>query len=164
MIDFDLRDTLQAVLDTGRAEGERNGVGLVARMQKGVPTALSGDEHRLRRSLHLLLGHAVATAGESEGDVDLKISADVLSEDEAVLHFEVRDASPALIPEDGSVPSFATLSADGNANLALWTHTAKCFAEELGVRSDPNEGNVYWFRVGVLLRSALSPQESSDEH
>lgn len=158
MIDFDLRDTLQAVLDTGRAEGAESGVGLRARLDPGVPTALSGDEHHLRLCLHLLLGHAVGSA--TDGEVELEISADVLSEDEAVLHFELRDGAPALIPDDGSVPAFATLTRDGgDPDLALWTHTAKQIAEELGVRSDPNEGNVYWFRVGVLLRPAQHPQE-----
>ena len=147
MIDFDLRDTLHAALEAGLADASAGAGALSVSLSPDVPVALTGDERALRRSLKLLLSHALRSGG-----AELTIYADGFEPDLSVLSFEVRDRAPREL-RSAEVPDFGSLSASSDdADLVLWAHSTKLFAEELGVHADPEGGNLYWFRVGVVVR------------
>lgn len=148
MIDFDLRNTLEEALVEGVSLAREHDLHLEAKVDPSVPTQLTGDERSVRRALKLVVAHALRS-----GSAELSVYADSLDPEFTVLSFEVHDAAQPLESQKTiGVPDFGSLSGDADSDLVLWAHSTKLFAEELGVLSDPEGGNVYWFRVAMGVR------------
>lgn len=147
MIDFDLRSTLKEALEEGVELARERDLHLETKVDPSVPTQLTGDERSVRRALKLIVAHALRS-----GSAELSVYADSLDPELSVLSFEVHDAAAPMARQGAGVPDFGSLSADADSDLVLWAHSTKLFAEELGVLSDPEGGNVYWFRVAMGVR------------
>jgi len=145
MIDFDLRQTMKAVLAQGRDEARCKDLTLKAFIEPEVPRGLSGNEACLRRSLHLLVGHAVGST--DHGEITASVRLLHRMDDEVAVRFEVADTAPCLLVEGSETvfPGLQDARDPADVDLALWQQLVQLFADELGVSSGPDEGNTFWF-------------------
>jgi CheY-like chemotaxis protein len=154
MIEFDPRDTLKAVVEQGRQEGGSAGVEVTSWVDPSVPNGLVGDESRLRKALHLLVGHAVAST--EKGTVHARVRVDQSTPEGVRIRFEVTDRAPGLLARgDSGFPVTGELTRQGKVDLALWKQMVQLLAEELGVKSRVAGGNTIWFTVDFAVRGGV---------
>ncbi len=150
MMDFDPTETLQAVTAEAHREAEARGVHVTLLSDAELPTALVGDEGRLRRALQLLIANAVNVT--QRGTVSVAARVTSLVRDRVVVSFEVTDGGAGLLSEDGGAfPIAGDISRGENVDLALWKQTMHLLADEVGVRSGMKVGNTIWFTVEFLV-------------
>lgn len=162
MIDFDPRETLNAVVRQGRMEAAQRDIEVVSWMDPELPSGLLGDEARLRRALHLLVGHAVnATVA---GTVGISIRIESRTADTARLVFEVTDSAPGLIADpDAGFPIAGDITREEHVDLALWRQMVQLLADELGVKSGVESGNAIWFTVEFEVTGSAATPKSAGE-
>jgi len=161
MIAFDPRDTLAAVVTQGRHDAGEQDVDVGCWIGPDVPTLLVGDEERLRRALHLLVGHAVAATRRGKVSVGARLES--REGDQVRLRFEVSDGGPGLVSgrRTDRVGARAVPAADGHMDLVLWKQVVQHLAEELGVKSGVESGNTIWFSVAFAARPQDKPARAT---
>ena len=97
IMDFCVRDTLEAALKTLAIRADEKGLELLCDISPEVPEALRGDSGRLRQIVLNLVGNAIKFT--ERGEVALKVRVDARDGLYHVLHFEVADTGIG-IPED----------------------------------------------------------------
>jgi two-component system CheB/CheR fusion protein len=147
MIAFDLQETLDSVTSEAYLEADPKGVEISCRVDANVMTRLVGDAYRLRRSLQLLLSHAVDVS--PSGTVKLWVKSDSLGADRQSLRFEVRDSQRRtdLSLEEGAVVPLD----DETSDLFLWFQLTRLMTGDLGIHCSLEHGNTCWFTVGYDL-------------
>lgn len=96
-VPFNLTDTVDETLKMLAVLAHRKGIELAGRIRRDVPVALLGDPSRLRQVVVNLVGNAVKYT--ERGEVALDVALKEATENEAVLHFQVRDTGVG-IPKD----------------------------------------------------------------
>ena len=157
MIEFDPRDTLATVVSQGRQEAGEKDVDVGCWIAPEVPADLVGDEDRLRRALHLLVGHAVEAT--SAGKVTVGARVDEQEGDRVRVRFEVVDGGPGLL--DGSQGQPARVGGADHVDLVLWKQVVRHLAEELGVRSGVEGGNTIWFTVDFAVKPSRADEPAA---
>ena len=101
---FDLRETVDSVLDLLRPQASAKGLTLDLHGAPGIPPWLCGDPARLRQVLLNLVGNAIKFT--AEGGVELVVDAHIgetpgaLEAGDWWVHFEVRDTGIGIRPQD----------------------------------------------------------------
>jgi len=96
-VPFSLGDTVSDTMRALSVSASAKGVGLQWDMPEQVPDSVVGDPGRLRQVLVNLIGNAIKFT--PEGDVDLVVNLEDISDDEAILRFEVRDTGIGIPSE-----------------------------------------------------------------
>jgi signal transduction histidine kinase len=96
-IDFDLSDCIEGTLKAVALRAHEKGLELLCEVAPGVPKTVIGDAGRLRQVLLNLVGNALKFT--KEGEVGLKVQADVIEEKASILHFIVSDTGVGIPPE-----------------------------------------------------------------
>jgi signal transduction histidine kinase/DNA-binding response OmpR family regulator/integral membrane sensor domain MASE1 len=86
LLDFNLRDCLEATLKTLALRGDEKGLELLCEIAPEVPAMVRGDSGRLRQIVVNLVGNAIKFT--AQGEVALKVQ---LADEEGALHFIVSD-------------------------------------------------------------------------
>jgi len=94
---FSPADCIEGALKTIKFRANEKGLELVSDIGAEVPHAVRGDPGRLRQVLLNLVGNAIKFT--NEGDVRLKVVADVIEEKASTLHFIVSDSGVGIAPE-----------------------------------------------------------------
>lgn len=150
MMNFDPHDTLRAVTEDSERDESAPDIRVTYLLDAKVPTALIGDEPRLRRALLLLVAHAVQVT--KQGTVSLAARLVRRNRDRAVLSFEVTDGGAGLLSEEGAeFPIVGDISRGESVDLALWKQMMHLLADEVGIRSGIEGGNTIWFTVEFLV-------------
>ena len=164
IIDFDLRATVEDVMEMSAESARSKGLQSLCFMQPTVPVWVAGDPGRLRQVLANLVGNGVKFT--ERGEVVLHVSLTQESDDEATVHFAVADTGIG-VPPDLQAHLFQAFSqADesttrrfGGAGLglAISKQLVDLMGGDIGVESMPGAGSRFWFTV--CLPKRLAPPE-----
>jgi two-component system sensor histidine kinase/response regulator len=153
-IDFDLRSSVEEVMDLFAKQAEDKGVELINFIRCDVPTELQGDPSRLRQILSNLVNNALKFT--AQGEVVLQVTVQEETSTHATLRFSVTDTGIGILKEkiQKLFASFTQVDASmtrkyGGTGLGL--AISKKFVElmrgEIGVDSEPGRGSSFWFTV-----------------
>lgn len=154
IIDFDLRTTIESVLDLFADKVKKQGLELVGLTFANVPSNVRGDPHRLRQILTNLVGNAVKFT--EQGEVSLQVTLAQDFEEHFIARFDVNDTGIGISPE-GMTRLFQSFSqADGSTTrkyggtglgLAICKQLVEMMHGEIGVDSQLGKGTHFWFTL-----------------
>ncbi|MBM4257843.1 MAG: PAS domain S-box protein [Deltaproteobacteria bacterium] len=173
-IDFDLRQTVEEVADLLAARAHKKGLELACRIHPDVPTAVRGDQHRLRQILTNLVGNAIKFTERGEVIIEVQsLKSKIQGQANAVstldlgpgtldLRFSIRDTGIGLKPEalERLFQPFA--QADGSTTrryggtglgLAISRQLATTMGGDIGVESLYGTGSTFWFELPFALQA-----------
>lgn len=159
-IAFSLTDCIDAALKTIRFRADEKGLELVCDIGAEVPHAVRGDPGRLRQILLNLVGNAIKFT--DEGEVGLKVVADVIEEKASKLHFIVSDSGIGIAPEkvDTIFESFSQADASttrhyGGTGLGLTIsrYLVRMMGGRLWVESELGSGSRFHFTVRLITET-----------
>ncbi|MCU0573587.1 MAG: response regulator [Syntrophobacteraceae bacterium] len=150
------------------AEGaERKGIEIAYRLDDSLPEELMGDPTRLRQVLVNLVGNAVKFT--ENGEVIVSCGIEDLSDEAAVVRFEVRDSGCGIEREQQALIFDAFSQADSSMSrvhggtglgLAISRQLCELMGGAIGVESEPGRGAIFWFTVR-LRKPEAKPFEAS---
>ncbi len=152
--------------DVARLMGERataKGLDLTCGIAADVPRNLIGDPGRLRQVLLNLVGNAIKFT--ETGDVAIRVTAQHITEDQAVLRVEVSDTGIGISPQAQARLFDAFTQADASTTrkfggtglgLAISRRIVELLGGHIGVESVPGEGTTFWFTV-PCTRAGAAP-------
>ncbi len=145
----------------GRAAAK--GLDLTCRVAPDVPRNLVGDPGRLRQVLLNLVGNAIKFT--ESGDVAIRVSAQHVTENQAVLRVEVSDTGIGISPQAQARLFDAFTQADASTTrrfggtglgLAISRRIIELLGGHIGVVSAVGEGTTFWFTV-PCARAGAAP-------
>jgi CheY-like chemotaxis protein len=158
-IPFDLRENLGDTMKTLGFRAHQKGLELICDVGPEVPRAFSGDPGRLRQILVNLVGNAIKFT--AQGEIEIKVGLASQSEENAALHFSVRDTGVG-IPQDKLEKIFEPFSqADGSMarkfggtglGLSISSRLVEMMGGRIWVESDAL-GSTFHFTVSLALQS-----------
>jgi len=112
LAEFSLQDSIDDVMKAMAVRADQKGLELAYMLRPGVPEYVVGDAGRLRQILVNLVGNAIKfTAG---GEIIVRVDVDSLSDDQAILHFCVRDTGIGVPIEKQALIFESFTQADGS--------------------------------------------------
>ena len=169
-LDFDLNDCIEATLKTHSLQAHEKGLELLCEVAAGVPQWVTGDPGRLRQILNNLVGNALKFT--QEGEVGLRVQADVVEESASTLHFIVSDTGVG-IPADklavifdafGQADTSTTRQYGGTGlGLTIARRMVELMGGRMWVESAPGKGSRFHFtlRLGTTARQTVEPESSA---
>jgi len=171
LVGFNLRNSIADILKTNALiAGEKN-LELICRIHPQVPENLMGDPDRLRQIIVNLVGNAVKFT--EKGEIVVRIEIDSVAEEQACLHFSVRDTGIG-IPEDKQKVVFDAFSqADGTTTrkyggtglgLAITSRLVRMMGGAIWVESQEGKGCTFHFTARFGIRKdALQTRAAYDK-
>ena len=165
-VDFSLRETVDDAIALFFEEARGKGLGLVRNIKKEVPARLIGDPIRLRQILANLVCNAIKFT--EKGEVAVGVSLSDVSNENAVIQFEIKDTGVGIPPEaqlnifDAFSQADSSMSRKyGGTGLGLTICRQLCemMGGSIEVESAPGRGST--FRFSVLLKMG-APQAQRD--
>jgi signal transduction histidine kinase/CheY-like chemotaxis protein len=154
---FNLRDVIEETAELLAERASKKGLELVCEVEDDVPALLSGDASRIRQVLMNLVGNAVKFTDCGEVVIQAKlVSRDASS---ASLYVEVRDTGIGITPEVQKRLFRAFTQADASIchrfggtglGLAISKQLIELMGGEIGVKSTPNRGSIFWLKLNLL--------------
>jgi signal transduction histidine kinase/DNA-binding response OmpR family regulator len=164
VLDFNLRDSLEATLKTLALRAHEKGLELLCEVAPEVPEAVRGDSSRLRQIVVNLVGNAIKFT--SEGEVALGVRALETEGENRLLQFTISDTGigiplekQELIFEPFSQADTSTTRKYGGTGLGLTISTrfVGMMGGKIWVESEPGRGTRFHFtaRLGVADAQAI---------
>jgi signal transduction histidine kinase/DNA-binding response OmpR family regulator len=153
--DFDLRNSIEHILDIFSARAAKTGVELLYQVESHVPVCIRGDDLRLRQILTNLVGNAIKFTEEGEIFIGVKL-LDARLNGDLILRFEVRDTGIG-IPADkkgrlfkafSQLDSSITRKYGGTGlGLAISEQLVRLMGGSIEVESEPGAGSTFSFTI-----------------
>jgi signal transduction histidine kinase len=169
-IDLDLALAVEEVAGLLAGQAHAKGIELTYVIDPAVPPLLRGDPARIRQILTNLIGKAIKFT--HDGEVSIRVSALAAELDgRARIEFEVRDTGIGILPAVHARLFQAFTQADGSTTrryggtglgLAISKRLTELMRGEIGVKSQPGVGSVFWFRISFEIQEASVPLPSSN--
>ena len=165
--DFDLGAAVEGVTALFAEEASRKSIELAAFIDSELPIALRGDPARLCQVLTNLLSNAVKFT--PHGEVAMRASAVDNSDDAVVIRFTVRDTGIGIPLESQRHLFQAFAQADGSTTrkfggtglgLAICAQLVELMEGNIGVRSEPAGGALFWFTATFRKQPAPAVSQS----
>jgi CheY-like chemotaxis protein len=163
--DFDLRNTIESVLDSFAEKTARTNLELIYSMDKDVPDMVVGDEVRLRQILMNLVENALRFTTQGEILVAVR-QLRILEGNQADIGFEVRDTGIGMPADEVEILSKditdINTKNDGNAlSLAICKKLVTLMGGklELETKEGTRSGTVIKFKI--RMRASLQPQRAT---
>jgi signal transduction histidine kinase/DNA-binding response OmpR family regulator len=164
VMDFNLRDSLEATLKTLALRAHEKGLELLCEVAPEVPQAVRGDPSRLRQVVVNLVGNAIKFT--SEGEVALGVKALEPEGEERLLQFTVSDTGIGIPPEKQKSIFEPFTQADTSTTrkyggtglgLTISTRLVGMMGGKIWVESEPGWGTHFHFtaRLGVADAQAI---------
>ncbi|MEO8449615.1 MAG: PAS domain S-box protein [Gemmatimonadota bacterium] len=155
---FDLRDTIEEVVDLLSAKAEEKGLRLGARFAPGTPRRLIGDAGRIRQ---ILLNYASNALKFTEhGHVLIEVSCEGEENNAAIVRLAVSDSGVG-IPLEYQTKLFERFSqADTSTTrkfggtglgLAISKQLAELMGGSVGLKSEPGQGSTFFATVRLPI-------------
>jgi signal transduction histidine kinase/ActR/RegA family two-component response regulator len=162
---FRLADVFSGTLQLFIPTAQRKGIMLSSKYDLPKRLMVQGDEARLRQVLLNLLANALKFT--EQGKISLKARLTYQSTAHVGLRVEIADTGIGL-PEEVRAHLFKSLHdpatpvpRPGGLGLAMCAQIVHLFGGEIGCRSEPGKGSVFWFEVPFSLATTASPAASS---
>jgi signal transduction histidine kinase/DNA-binding response OmpR family regulator len=168
-IDFRLRDSVHATLETLEVRARAKGLDFGVRIDPQIPETLVGDAARLRQVLVNLLDNAIKFT--ARGKIAVEINREGDHPDEAALHFSIRDTGTGISLENQRSIFEAFVQADGSTTrqyggtglgLGICRKLVELMQGKIWVESIPGEGSVFHFTARFPISKACAPSEADD--
>jgi two-component system, sensor histidine kinase and response regulator len=158
VIDFNLRDCLEATLKTIALRADEKGLELLCEVAPDVPEIVKGDSSRLRQIVVNLVGNAIKFT--SEGEVALKVQTGGAEGHNLSLHFTVSDTGIGIPLEKQKVIFDPFTQADASTTrryggtglgLTISNRLVEMMHGQIWVESQMGRGTEFHFtaRLGV---------------
>ena len=175
---LNLQATIEEACDMAAHRAREKGLELLADIDADVPQWVLGDVTRLRQVLLNFINNAVkftangqivvsAHASRAPGETDSGAPQNAV-----LLEFRVQDSGigialdrqPALFQSFSQVDASTTRKYGGTGlGLAICKRLATLMGGEVGVRSAPGEGSLFWFTALLVPTTAPSHAPADDE-
>ena len=166
---FRLEDVMDNLANLVGLKAEERGVELMFRLEPELPTALVGDALRLGQVLTNLGNNAVKFT-EAGGEIEVAVALSEQDEEQALLHFSVRDSGIGMSEEQQGKLFQSFSQADSSTTrkyggtglgLAISKRLTEMMEGEIWVESAEGEGSTFHFtaRLGKQ-QGAVSPRRS----
>ena len=162
--DFHLVDTVEDCAKLVAVKAHEKGLEIVVAVESDTPTALRGDDGRLRQVLVNLLNNAIKFT--SQGEVVLKAFKTASTGKTITLRFEVRDSGVGIPPEVQPRLFQAFSQADASTmrryggtglGLAISRWIVELMGGRIGVESVEGKGSTFWFEVPFAVGDRMDP-------
>ncbi len=163
MIDYQLRVTMEDTVKFFSLRAEEKGLGLGCQVQPEVPDGLVGDPTRLRQIVVNLVSNAIKFT--SAGEILIQIRLENETENEATLHFEVKDTGLGIAEEKQQNIFSAFTQADVSMTrkyggtglgLAISSRLVSMMGGKLWVESKVGKGSSFHFTLRTPLQTKAS--------
>jgi PAS domain S-box-containing protein len=160
-IDFDLRTTIEEVLDLFAEPAQRKGLELGCLLHAEVPTALQGDPGRLRQIFINLIGNALKFT--QQGEVMIYVTRGEETADRTLIEFAVTDTGIGIAPEvqahlfkPFSQADTSTTRQFGGTGLglAICKQLVEQMGGQIGIESALGHGSTFRFTVWLPRQPA----------
>ena len=151
-IEFDPRAAVEEAADLFAEHAFGKGLEIATVVGRGAPSVLEGDPGRLKQVLNNLINNAVKFT--ETGEIVVRAALVRETRHEAVVRFEVSDTGIGMTGEQQTSLFEAFTQADTSTTrkyggtglgLAISSKLVEIMGGEIGVRSTPGQGSVFWF-------------------
>jgi two-component system sensor histidine kinase/response regulator len=160
--DFSLRDCVEQTLRTLAGSAGEKGLELLCHIAPDVPDTLQGDAGRLGQIVMNLAGNAIKFT--QQGEVELDVTCDSVTDDSITLHFQVRDTGIGIPIDDQQkiFDSFSQVDASTTRRfggtglgLAISSQLVEMMEGRIWVESTAGQGTTFHFtpRLGRAQQS-----------
>ena len=169
-LDFDLRRTLEDVVDMLAERAHTKGLELACSIPAGLPLHVVGDALRMGQILTNLAGNAIKFT--EQGSVLISMSCVTQDRDMATMRFDVKDTGLGISPEAQSRIFDEFSQADGSTTrqhggsglgLAISKQLVEMMQGHLHVESTPGVGSTFWFTAVFAKQSAAQINARADD-
>ena len=162
--DYDLRNTIEGVLESFGGKAAQNDVELIYTIENGVPDLLVGDEVRLRQILMNLVENALRFTMNGEILITVRMLR-LLEGNQIDLVFEVRDTGVGMPANEIEMLSKditdVNTTNDGNAlALMISKKLVGLMGGKLEIETKSKEGSGTIIKFTKRARTSLQPQRS----
>ncbi len=157
-LNFDLRDTLEAVVEMMAFNAQTKGLELTYQIDPDVPVWVCGDARYLRQILVNLTGNAIKFT--DHGEVAIMVKTALPGTDNTLIRFEVHDSGIG-IPEHQRSQLFTPFTQLDSSNtrrfggtglgLVVSKQLVELMNGTIGVESGQAQGTLFWFTVEFAL-------------
>ena len=163
--DFDLRTTVEDVVDLLAEKAHGKGLELTALIDPAAEVTVTGDPGRVRQIVTNLVGNAVKFT--EHGEIIVRVAV----REDALLRVEVRDTGIGISPEGqrrlfrsfSQVDESSTRPHGGTGlGLAISKKLAELMGGEIGVESVLGQGSSFWFTARLHDPRRIAPVSSSE--
>jgi len=161
-IDFNLKKTLQEVIDSLQQSGKENNTEIVLEYDDNIPTHLMSDPLKLSQIFMNLVGNALKFTKNGEVKVIAKLMKTI--EDEVTVYFEVEDNGIGISKdmqenifegfEQGSVQINREYGGTG-LGLTIVKSLLGLFESEIQLDSELGKGSSFYFELNLKSKISL---------
>jgi PAS domain S-box-containing protein len=169
-LDFDLIETVEGTFEMLGEAAYGKGIELVCEISSSVEPRLRGDPGRLRQVLTNLVNNAIKFT--EKGDVVLRVTKESEKAGLVELRFEVQDSGIGILDQHQTALFQPFTQADYSSTrkyggtglgLAIAKQLVEMMHGQIGVKSAPGTGSVFWFTALFEKQPASSAVATSDE-
>ena len=166
VLDFDVRTTLEDVVDMLAVPAEDKGLELSCLAYPDVPSLVRGDPGRLRQALLNLVGNAIKFT--EEGEVHIRVRATQETDTHVTMRFDVTDTGIGIPTDrlDRLFQSFYQVDASitrryggTGLGLAISKQLAEMMGGRIGVASEAGKGSTFWFSAVLEKQPGARDEE-----
>jgi signal transduction histidine kinase/CheY-like chemotaxis protein/HPt (histidine-containing phosphotransfer) domain-containing protein len=168
---LDLRELAESVTKLMERNAESKGLRLSIKIDENVRASVRGDPVRLRQVLTNLVSNAIKFTDKGHVSISLTRRSESASHHEVL--FGVRDTGIGIPPEAAdrlfrpfSQADASTTRMRGGTGLGLviCKRLVDLMGGQIGVKSEPGKGSLFWFSVPLLKAVGDLPQVRRDLH
>jgi signal transduction histidine kinase/CheY-like chemotaxis protein len=159
-IEFDLRATIDGVLELCAPRARTIGLELTCLIHRGIPNRLRGDPNRIRQILLNLVGNALKFT--ERGSIHVEVT--ILTKSPPIWRLEVRDTGigidadtlPRLFRPFTQADASTTRRYGGTGlGLAISKRFVELMGGNIGVGSTPGQGSTFWFELPLRIAAGV---------
>jgi two-component system, sensor histidine kinase and response regulator len=155
---FQVHEVVDNVLKRLSLDAQNKGLQISTEIAPSLYTQLRGDQESLHKVLNKLVDNAIKFT--DQGEIVIRVQQLEQSDNKQWVRFEVVDMGTGIPSEKldylfdifSQVDGSATRSYEG---MGMGLAVAKMFTEnmggQIGVKSKPNEGSIFWFHVPLEI-------------